>query len=107
MQPSHAEYLKLLRQLRKIPGIKKVFIRSGIRYDYILADPEGKTFLKELCAHHVSGQLKVAPEHVSPSVLACMNKPGVDQYKKFADMYRKENEILCWIKKENFLYSQE
>ena len=94
MQPSHAEYLKLLRQLRKIPGIKKVFIRSGIRYDYILADPEGKTFLKELCAHHVSGQLKVAPEHVSPSVLACMNKPGVDQYKKFADMYRKENEIL-------------
>ena len=94
MKPSHGEYLKLLRQLRKIPGIKKVFIRSGIRYDYILADPEGKTFLKELCAHHVSGQLKVAPEHVSPSVLACMNKPGVDQYKKFADMYRKENEIL-------------
>lgn len=94
MKPSHREYLELLRRLRKIPGIKRVFIRSGIRYDYILADPEGKKFLKELCAHHVSGQLKVAPEHVSPSVLERMNKPGADQYARFANAYRMENEAL-------------
>ncbi|MCL2617254.1 MAG: YgiQ family radical SAM protein, partial [Defluviitaleaceae bacterium] len=65
LAPDHADYLRLLRSLRAIPGVKKVFIRSGIRYDYMLHDPKGDAFLQELCEHHISGRLKVAPEHVS------------------------------------------
>lgn len=82
----HADYLDLLRELRKIPGVKKVFVRSGVRYDYVLADPSPE-FLRELCAHHVSGQLKVAPEHISPRVLARMGKPGRKVYDRFVQEY--------------------
>src|SRR5699024_1850448 len=75
LKADHKDYVSLLRKLREIPGIKKVFIRSGIRFDYVMADPDD-TFFRELCAFHVSGQLKVAPEHVSDAVLARMGKPG-------------------------------
>lgn len=67
----HSDYVSLLRKLRKIPGVKKVFIRSGVRFDYVVADRD-KTFLRELVEHHVSGQLRVAPEHVSDQVLKYM-----------------------------------
>ncbi|MCL2674671.1 MAG: DUF3362 domain-containing protein, partial [Defluviitaleaceae bacterium] len=90
----HQDYLKLLRSLREIPSIKKVFIRSGIRYDYLLNDPKGDTFLQELCAHHISGRLKVAPEHVSEKVLSHMGKPSFDEYRKFAAKYEKMNHKL-------------
>ena len=70
----HTDYLSLLRKLRKLPGVKKVFIRSGIRFDYLLADPSD-TFFKELVRYHISGQLKVAPEHVSDQVLRVMASP--------------------------------
>ena len=79
----HGEYLRILRKLRAIPGIKKVFIRSGIRFDYIMADSDG-AFFRELVEHHVSGQLKVAPEHCADGVLSCMGKPGGDVYRRFA-----------------------
>ncbi len=78
----HSDYLTLLRRLRQIPGVKKVFIRSGIRYDYLIADPDER-FFKELIRHHVSGQLKVAPEHVSDRVLDRMGKPHFGTYEKF------------------------
>ncbi len=78
----HSDYLTLLRRLRQIPGVKKVFIRSGIRYDYLIADRDER-FFKELIRHHVSGQLKVAPEHVSDRVLDCMGKPHFGTYEKF------------------------
>ena len=74
LEVDHSEYLSILRKMRAIKGIKKVFIRSGIRYDYLLADKD-KTFFKELCKYHISGQLKVAPEHCSSAVLALMGKP--------------------------------
>ncbi len=89
----HSEYLEILRSLRVLPGIKKVFIRSGIRYDYVMADND-KTFMKELCEHHVSGILKVAPEHVSENVLACMRKPRIDVFNKFAKEYKRTNEKI-------------
>lgn len=82
----HSDYLSLLRKVRKIPGIKKVFIRSGIRYDYILRDKD-ESFLRELVAHHVSGQLKVAPEHCSAAVLDKMGKPHIDAYIEFSKKY--------------------
>ena len=82
LEADHSEYLHLLRRLRQVPGVKKVFIRSGIRFDYLLADPD-ESFFKELVAHHVSGQLKVAPEHCSAPVLRCMGKPPIATYKKF------------------------
>ena len=82
----HSDYLSLLRKVRKIPGIKKVFIRSGIRYDYILRDKD-ESFLSELVAHHVSGQLKVAPEHCSAAVLDKMGKPHIDAYIEFSKKY--------------------
>ncbi len=82
LQVDHTDYLKLLRALRQIPKIKKVFIRSGIRFDYLIADPND-TFFKELVRHHVSGQLKVAPEHCSAAVLAAMGKPTIETYLKF------------------------
>lgn len=89
----HNEYLELLRKLRKIEGVKKVFIRSGIRYDYLIYDKDD-TFLKELCEYHISGQLKVAPEHISDKVLSVMRKPGFKVYKKFMDKYNAENKRL-------------
>lgn len=93
MKVSHSDYVGLLRKLRALPGVKKVFVRSGIRFDYLLADSD-QTFLRELCEHHVSGQLKVAPEHVSKSVLACMGKPAPKVYRDFAAAYRNMNEQL-------------
>ena len=79
----HSEYLELLRELRAIPGVKRVFIRSGIRYDYLLQDPD-PSFMRELVTHHVSGQLKVAPEHCSSRVLDAMGKPHIEAYREFA-----------------------
>ncbi len=89
----HSRYLALLRKLRKLPGVKKVFIRSGIRFDYMLYDKDD-TFFRELCEHHVSGQLKVAPEHVSDRVLSKMGKPSNSVYKKFAGKYARINKKL-------------
>ena len=83
---SHKKYLELLRKLRAIPGIKKVFIRSGIRYDYLISDKDDE-FFYELCEHHVSGQLKVAPEHISDNVLKKMGKPGRNVYDKFCKKF--------------------
>lgn len=93
MEVSHAELIQILRQLRTLPKVKKVFIRSGLRYDYIMADPD-KTFLRELCEHHISGQLKVAPEHVCPYVLDKMGKPGRDVYDAFVQRYKDVNARL-------------
>ncbi|QXM05782.1 YgiQ family radical SAM protein [Crassaminicella indica] len=90
----HSEYLEVLRKLRKIEGVKKVFVRSGLRYDYIMADQKGDDFLKELSEYHVSGQLKVAPEHVSPKVLALMGKPKREIYERFVDKFYKINNRL-------------
>lgn len=89
----HTEYIQLLRTLRNIPGVKKVFIRSGIRFDYLMLDKD-KTFFKELCQHHISGQLKVAPEHVSDKVLKLVRKSSHAVYKDFANEYAKINKEL-------------
>lgn len=89
----HSDYLSLLRSLRKLEGVKKVFIRSGIRYDYLLQD-QNSGFFEELCEHHVSGQLKVAPEHISPKVLDKMGKPGRDVYLAFKKKFKAQNEKL-------------
>ncbi len=86
LQADHKEYLSILRKLRELPGIKKVFIRSGIRYDYLLQDPDD-TFLRELVKYHVSGQLKVAPEHCSAAVLDKMGKPHIEAYLEFSRRY--------------------
>ncbi len=86
MQVSHTEYLDLLRKLRNLDGIKKVFIRSGIRFDYLMED-ESDEFLTELVRHHISGQLRVAPEHCSAAVLDKMGKPHIEVYKKFCDKF--------------------
>jgi uncharacterized radical SAM protein YgiQ len=86
LEATHGDYLALLRRLREIPGVKKVFIRSGIRYDYLMADGDG-AFLRELAEHHVSGQLKVAPEHVSPAVLERMGKPAISVFNEFKAEY--------------------
>lgn len=83
LKTDHGDYLSLLRKVRSLPGIKKVFIRSGIRYDYLMADPGGDEFFRELISHHVSGQLKVAPEHCSDLVLGYMGKPSFEVYRKF------------------------
>lgn len=89
LKADHSEYIKLLSEIEKIPGIKKVFIRSGIRYDYLCADksPSGNAFFKKLVKDHVSGQLKVAPEHCSGDVLRLMGKPDFKVYEKFKDRY--------------------
>ncbi len=89
----HSDYICLLKKLRDIPKVKKVFIRSGIRFDYLLADKNRK-FLEELCRYHVSGQLKVAPEHVADEVLSLMGKPEHSVYMRFAEEYKKMNEKL-------------
>jgi uncharacterized radical SAM protein YgiQ len=93
LDTDHSDYLRLLRELRALPGIKKVFIRSGIRYDYLMAG-KYKEFLSELCEHHVSGQLKVAPEHVSRPVIEAMQKSGKESFLKFLAAFRRENERL-------------
>lgn len=86
----HKDYVELLRKLRAVPGVKKVFIRSGVRFDYVVADQD-KTFLHELVKHHVSGQLRVAPEHVSDEVLKFMGKPSHNVYREFLKEYEKAN----------------
>lgn len=89
----HSDYLNLLRELRALPKVKKVFVRSGIRFDYLLAD-EDDTFFKELVEHHVSGQLKVAPEHISDEVLSKLGKPPRAVYDKFVEKYKNLNRQL-------------
>ena len=89
----HKDYIQLLRKLRELPGVKKVFIRSGIRFDYVLAD-KNDDFLRELCEYHVSGQLKVAPEHISKKVLDKLGKPAPEVYREFVDRYNRMNEKL-------------
>lgn len=86
MRADHTDYVALLRKLRKLPGVKKVFVRSGIRFDYLLADKKD-TFFRELVQHHISGQLKVAPEHVSDAVLSRMGKPRNAVYNRFVEKY--------------------
>ncbi len=93
LDADHSDYVALLKKLRKIPGVKKVFIRSGIRFDYLLAD-KNREFLKELCQYHISGQLKVAPEHVAGPVLSLMGKPEHCVYEKFTEEFLKMNKKL-------------
>ena len=93
LRADHREYVDILRALRQLPGVKKVFIRSGIRFDYLLADSD-PAFLRELCLHHVSGQLKVAPEHVSDAVLELMGKPKNQVYQQFVKEFAKMNRRL-------------
>jgi uncharacterized radical SAM protein YgiQ len=90
---SHDDYIALLKKIRSIEGVKKVFVRSGIRFDYLLHEKK-ETFLRELCAHHVSGQLKIAPEHISDRVLKAMGKPPVAVYEEFIKKYAKVNAEL-------------
>lgn len=92
LDADHRDYVELLRALRRVPGVKKVFIRSGIRFDYLLAD-RSDAFFRELVQYHVSGQLKVAPEHVSDNVLAMMGKPRHAVYERFTRQYQKMNEL--------------
>ena len=99
LQVDHSEYLQLLRKLRALPGVKRVFIRSGIRYDYLIEDPDER-FFKELVTYHVSGQLKVAPEHCSANVLDQMGKPHIEQYRRFS---RRFYELTKSIGKEQYL----
>ena len=93
LNADHQDYIELLRKLRALPGVKKVFIRSGIRFDYLLAD-SNDDFFRELVEHHISGQLKVAPEHISDAVLEKMGKPNRSIYEKFVKKYYKLNETL-------------
>lgn len=93
LEADHKEYLHLLRKLRNLPKIKKVFVRSGLRYDYIMAD-KNDNFLKELIEHHISGQLKVAPEHISAEVLKYMRKPAGKTFDQFRKKYMKLNESI-------------
>ena len=91
MIADHSDYVSLLRKLRELPKVKKVFVRSGIRFDYLLADKDD-TFFRELVEHHISGQLKVAPEHISDAVLSKMGKPENKVYEKFTQKYKRLNE---------------
>ena len=90
----HSHYLKVLKAVRGLPGVKKVFVRSGIRFDYLMADKNKNEFLRELCEHHISGTLKVAPEHISPKVLGYMRKPSKEVFDKFVKAYFRENAKL-------------
>ena len=99
LRADHKDYIRLLKRLREIPKVKKVFIRSGIRFDYVLAD-SSREFLKELCEHHVSGQLKVAPEHVADPVLKRMGKPKNSVYRQFVKEYYEMNKR---VGKEQYL----
>ena len=100
LEVDHSEYFDILRAIRKLPGVKKVFVRSGIRYDYLLEDKSGHGYLKELAKNHVSGQLKVAPEHVSERVLNYMGKPSIDVFDKFRNKFYQINKE---IDKEQYL----
>ncbi|WP_440953060.1 YgiQ family radical SAM protein [Methanococcoides sp. FTZ1] len=91
MDKSHKENIEMLRRLREIPGVKNVFVSYGVRYDLALLDPE---YVKELCAHHISGQLKIAPEHFSKEVTDCMKKPGREVFEEFAELFEKTNKEL-------------
>ena len=93
LDTDHSDYIALLQKVRALSGIKKVFVRSGIRYDYLLADKNDR-FLDELCRYHVSGQLKVAPEHVAEHALANMGKPGKSVYLKFMRAFNKKNQEI-------------
>lgn len=93
MKVDHSDYLALLRKLRALPKVKKVFVRSGIRFDYLMADPDD-TFFRELVEHHISGQLKVAPEHISDVVLQRLGKPENAVYERFVAKYKKLNQQL-------------
>ena len=93
MKVDHKDYLSLLRKIRNLPKVKKVFVRSGIRFDYLLADTDD-TFFRELVEHHVSGQLKVAPEHISDTVLSKMGKPSRAVYDRFVEKYKRINKQL-------------
>lgn len=99
LEVNHEEYLDILREIRKIKGVKRVFIRSGIRYDYLIED-ENDEFMRELIEYHVSGQLKVAPEHCSAAVLDMMGKPHIEAYRKFQDKFYK---MTGQIGKEQYL----
>ena len=94
IEADHTDYLELLRELRRIEGVKKVFVRSGLRYDYIMSDKNPTRFLREFCKYNVSGQLKVAPEHVCPYVLDRMGKPRRELYDAFVARYQQVNEQL-------------
>ena len=93
LRVDHSDYLELLRKLRSLEGVKKVFVRSGIRFDYLMADSDD-TFFRELVEHHISGQLKVAPEHISDAVLQRMGKPENAVYERFVTKYQKLNREL-------------
>ena len=92
MKVDHSDYIELLKKLRKLDGVKKVFVRSGIRFDYVMAD-KSKDFLRELCRNHISGQLRVAPEHVDDDVLKLMGKPENAVYNKFLEEYARVNKL--------------
>ncbi len=94
IKADHSEYFDILRTMRKIDKIKKVFIRSGIRYDYLLADTNCDKFMEELCRYHVSGTLKVAPEHISDNVLRYMHKPSKKVFIDFTTKYKEINKRL-------------
>lgn len=94
LEIDHKEYIDILRELRKLPKVKKVFVRSGVRFDYAIYDKD-PTFIEELCKYHVSGQLKVAPEHVSEKVLKLMGKPSNEVYKRFVKRYKEVNKKYC------------
>lgn len=93
LKVDHKDYLELLKKLRELPNVKKVFVRSGIRFDYLMADKNDE-FFYELCSHHISGQLKVAPEHISDNVLKYMGKPENSVYEAFQKKYKKINERI-------------
>jgi uncharacterized radical SAM protein YgiQ len=93
LKTDHARQIRLLKNLRKIPGVKKVFVASGLRHDLVLADKKsGVSYMRELCLHHISGQLKIAPEHVSPSLLKLMGKPQAQKLSNFKQLFEKLNE---------------
>ncbi|MGD9569781.1 MAG: YgiQ family radical SAM protein [Sedimentibacter sp.] len=99
LQVDHKDYIELLRKIRKVEGIKKVFVRSGIRYDYVIYDNNDE-FINEICKYHVSGQLRTAPEHVSESVLKLMGKPSISTYNKFVNKF---NEVSKKVNKEQYI----
>ena len=94
MEVDHSDYLTLLRKIRALPRVKKVFIRSGIRFDYLMADKKHDSIIKEFCEHHISGQLKVAPEHIADPVLSLMGKPKKAVYERFLKSYADANRAL-------------
>ena len=98
LSADHSEYTEILRKLRQLPGVKKVFIRSGIRFDYVLSEKDD-AFMRELCRYHISGQLRTAPEHVSDRVLKLMGKPESKVYKEFKEYFEKINRS-CGMEKQ-------